>query len=146
MKGYSKFLKQVFLFGIVGGVSFLIDVLVTSILFRMLGAPAYLAGSIGFMAAFLFNFPINRKHVFNHTKYDRFSLRTQIAMYATLSICNLFITAVCMHLLTVNHAVGVEYAKAATTLMIAVWNFLIFRFFVFSKHISTTDIERLSVQ
>lgn len=133
MRKYSKLVKQIFLFGLVGGISFLIDLTVTSLLYNLLHFPAYLAGIIGFLSAFFFNFPINRKQVFKHLKHDRFKLRTQIILYITLSIFNLIMTALILELMVGSRVFSIEVAKIIMTAMIATWNFLLFKFYIFSK-------------
>jgi len=139
MSKYSKLAKQLFLFGIVGGASFLIDLGVTVFLYNIVHFPPYLAGTIGFLSAFFFNFPINRKHVFHHTHMDRFSLRTQIIFYISLSLFNLFVTGVLIQLLVGTGLLLIAYAKIVTTGLIAMWNFIIFKKFVFSKHNSESN-------
>ena len=142
----SKLMKQLFLFSVVGGTSFLIDVSVTTALFHYLHFPAYLAGVIGFCSAFFFNFPINRKHVFNHSDKDRFSLKKQIILYFSLSIFNLLMTGVLMQWLVGTHLLNIGFAKACVTGLIAIWNFLLFRFFIFSKRPDQAELESLIIQ
>lgn len=132
MKKYYPLLKQIIFFGFVGGVTLLIDVAVTSLTFHMLGLPAYIASAIGFFSGFAFNFPMNRKKVFRHSKYDRFSLKYQIAFYISLSIFNLFVTSGLVELL-VFVGIEISIAKILVTALIAIWNFLFFKFVVFSK-------------
>ncbi|MBF1043418.1 MAG: GtrA family protein, partial [Candidatus Nanosynbacter sp.] len=67
------FLK-IFLFLVVGGITLLIDTSISYILYHNIHLPAFLASGIGFLSGFVFNFPVNRKKVFNHSQYDRFSL------------------------------------------------------------------------
>lgn len=137
MKVDKKTVVQVVLFGLVGLGSLLIDLLVTTLLYRRVGFPASISGVCGFLSAFFFNFPINRKHVFHHTDADRFSLKAQVLMFITLSLVNLVITGLAMHLLVEVMSVNVTLAKALTTGAIAVWNFVIMKMVIFSKNKST---------
>lgn len=146
MGKYSKLLKQIMLFGLVGVGSLLIDLCVTTLLYDHAHIPAYLAGPVGFLSAFFFNFPINRKHVFNHTEHDKFSMKTQVAMYISLSLINLCMTSLFMHVLVDGMHIQVSAAKLCTTGVIAVWNFFIFKFLVFSKRQSIAELEGLIVQ
>ena len=133
MQKYSKLIKQLFFFGIVGGTSFLIDLIVTTILYSTFHLPAYLAGILGFLSAFFFNFPINRKHVFQHTVHDRFSLRTQVILFASLSVFNLITTGIFIDVLVNIGQIPISVAKVCTTGVIAVWNFILFKAVIFSK-------------
>lgn len=133
MDKYIKLFRQVFLFGVVGVISLLIDITVTTFLYTHLHFPPYLAGSIGFLTAFFFNFPINRKHVFNHKENYRHSIKTQAIGYAALSVFNLLVTAVFMQILVSKLKVKVELAKLLVAAVIAVWNFAIYKFLIFAK-------------
>lgn len=124
---------QVFLYGAVGLATFAIDVGSTSVLYDVFHLPAYLASGCGFLLGFLFSFPMNRKKVFRHTGRDRFSLQTQVFMYATLSIFNLVSTSFIVHEVVSMNILNIQYAKIGVTAVIAVWNFLLFKFLIFSK-------------
>lgn len=134
MKITSQLIKQVALFGVVGVITLGIDVAVTSALYYLAHFPAYLASATGFMSGFFFNFPVNRHKVFNHSKNDRFSLHTQVVMVISLSLFNLFATSAIVELLVTGDIIDIQYAKIIVTAIIAVWNFLLFKFLIFSKH------------
>lgn len=123
---------QVFLFLIVGITTLLIDLLVTTSLYNFAHLPAYLASAIGFLSGFVFNFPMNRKKVFKHTDSDKFKFATQVTFYILLSIFNLLATSLMVGLIVVL-GVEIAIAKIIVTAIIAVWNFFIFKFFIFSK-------------
>ena len=146
MREHSQFIKQILLFGLVGGGSLLIDVCVTTFLFDVAHLPAYLASGIGFLSAFFFNFPINRKHVFNHSKFDRYSMKTQIALYATLSAINLLASAGITQLFVSTGLLMIGIAKIAVTAIIAVWNFFILKYVIFAKRPSTDELDGLILQ
>lgn len=122
----------------VGVVTFCIDTGVSYALFHFFHLPAYLASAVGFLSGFFFNFPMNRKKVFHHSIDDRFSLKSQIAMYATLSIFNLFMTSLAVEIL-VHHGQEIQYAKVMVTAVMAVWNFILFKTVIFSKKPQSTE-------
>ncbi len=124
--------KQIILFLIVGGTTLLIDLLVTLFCYHVLGLPAYFASAIGFLSGFFFNFPMNKKRVFKHDSDDRFRFVTQIVLYIALSVFNLIVTSFLAELI-VMVGIDITIAKVFTTGLIAVWNFIIFRQFIFSK-------------
>ena len=124
----KKLIQQLVLFGVVGVVTLIIDTSVTYMLYNFVHLQAFLASGIGFLSGFFFNFPMNRKRVFNHSTDDRFSLRTQIALYAALIATSAAVAGlVNLNLLKIQHA------KIIITAACAVWNFLAFRLVIFSK-------------
>jgi len=137
MRIQKKLLKELTYFGIVGGLTFLTDLIVTTALYNLLHFPAFLASGIGFSSGFFFNFPLNRKKVFRHSQDDRYPFRLQIIFYASLSVFNLFATSLITDLLVTTGHLRIAYAKIAVTVLIAVWNFLIFKLFIFSKRKNT---------
>ena len=128
----KQLVRQVILYGLVGGLTLLIDLTVTTVLYSVFHLRAFEAIGIGFLSGFMFNFPMNRKNVFRHQKNDRFSLKWQIVMYGLLCIFNLFATSTITQIL-VSHSLKIAYAKLVVTALIAGWNFLIFKLLIFSK-------------
>ena len=124
------------MFGIVGITTLLVDTLVTSILYYIVHLPAFMASGVGFLSGFCVNFPLNRKQVFNHSEDDRFSLKAQIYLYASLSIFNLIATSMAVDVLVSTNMLEIQWAKIITTVVFAIWNFLVFKLFIFSKKVS----------
>jgi len=127
------FLK-IFLFLVVGGITLLIDTSISYILYHNIHLPAFLASGIGFLSGFVFNFPVNRKKVFNHSQYDRFSLKIQITLYTLLSLFNLVATSSIIATLVNSNVLDIQWAKVVVTAVFAIWNFLVFNLFIFSKN------------
>ena len=140
----KKLVIQILLFGIVGVTTLAVDTLVNSILYYMAKMPASMASGLGFLSGFCVNFPMNRKRVFNHSEDDRFSLKSQICLYALLSFFNLMATSTAVDLLVKMNILEIQWAKIVTTIVFAVWNFLVFKLFIFSKKVSHE--ERQDVQ
>ena len=132
----KKLVVQIFLFGIVGITTLLVDTLVTSISYYIVHLPAFMASGVGFLSGFCVNFPLNRKQVFNHSEDDRFSLNAQIYLYASLSIFNLIATSMAVDVLVSTNMLEIQWAKIITTVVFAIWNFLVFKLFIFSKKVS----------
>ena len=126
------FLK-IFLFLVVGGITLLIDASISYILYHNIHLPAFLASGIGFLSGFVFNFPVNRKKVFNHSQYDRFSLKIQITLYTLLSLFNLVATSSIIATLVNSNVLDIQWAKVVVTAVFAIWNFLVFNLFIFSN-------------
>jgi len=132
-------IKQLLFFGLVGVGSLLIDVTVTTLVYNQAHAPAYVASAIGFLSAFFFNFPLNRKKVFRHSDLDRYAFKTQIALYVALSLFNLAATSGMTDLIVTMEWATIAYAKIIVTAIIAVWNFIILKTVVFSKRVPNHD-------
>ncbi len=124
---------QLLFFLAVGVITFIIDVSFTSFFYSVANFPAYIASTIGFLLGFLFSFPVNRKRVFRHTSQDKFSLSVQVALFISLSVLNLVITAALVEILVNTGVVSIQIAKVGTTGLIAIWNFIIFKAVIFSK-------------
>lgn len=132
IKKHMPLLKQIAFFGLIGIVTLGIDIGVSSALFYVVQLPAYLASGAGFLSGFFFNFPMNRKKVFNHSVNDRFDLRTQIILYILLCIFNLVTTSFLVGVM-VGANMPIQYAKIIVTVLIAFWNFVLFKTIIFSK-------------
>jgi putative flippase GtrA len=133
MTKYMNLIKQAALYGIVGVVTLGIDITVTVIIFNVAHLSAFLASAIGFLSGFFFSFPMNRKKVFHHHANDKFSLHSQIIMYISLAVFNLFATSAMVEFMVTNSLVTISVAKIIVTAAIAVWNFILFRQLIFSK-------------
>jgi len=57
----------------------------------------------------------------------------QATLYFGLSLCNLVITSALVEFMVANNIVAIQFAKLIVTALIALWNFLIFKFVIFSK-------------
>lgn len=121
------------MFGLVGLLTLAVDVGVTSALYNTLGLPAYIASAAGFLSGFVVNFPLNRKKVFAHSNNEKYSLRRQIFFYISLSVFNLLATSAAVDLLVRTEFLQIEYSKMFVTAVFAIWNFLVFKYFIFSK-------------
>lgn len=126
--------KQLTMFIFVGLVTLTIDISVTTFLFQILSISAFLSGALGFLSGFFFNFPMNRKKVFNHCEDDRFSLEAQVILFFTLSMFNLLLTSSLLEYLVTNLSLNISLTKFSLTAIIATWNFLLFKYFIFSKN------------
>lgn len=122
------------MFGAVGVITLGIDVGVSTFLYNVTHLPAYLASAIGFLSGFFFNFPMNRKKVFHHSSKDRFSLHAQVGMYVVLCVFNLVVTSLLVEGMVRSGLLEIQYAKIVVTVLIAIWNFLLFKLVIFSKN------------
>lgn len=129
---FTRTIRQLFAFGLVGIATLIVDVFVTQISY-LAGAPAFVASAIGFLSGFVVNFPLNRKKVFHHGANDRFSFKVQIWSYAGLSVFNLVTTSATVAALTAL-GVPISVSKILVTVVFFFWNYLVYRFFIFRKN------------
>lgn len=128
-----KSVSQLIFFLAVGIITLGIDIGVSWIALHKIGLSAYFASGLGFLSGFFFNFPMNRKKVFRHTKNDKFNLSQQIVLFASLSIFNLIATSAIIGWLVSVEVFEIQYAKTIVTGIVAIWNFFILKNFIFSK-------------
>ncbi|MCL2694844.1 MAG: GtrA family protein [Clostridiales bacterium] len=73
MKVDKQLIKQIFLYGVIGGASALLDFALFTLLYRQFGMNEYLANAISIHAGIAMSFVLNRK--FNFKKTDRLLFR-----------------------------------------------------------------------
>jgi putative flippase GtrA len=139
MRKHTVLIKQIIYFGLVGLFAFGIDLFITVSAYNVLHFSAYMASGAGFISGLLFNFPMNRKRVFKHAECSRFSLKTQMALYVTLCVINLFATSLLLQIIVSSGWGSIAIAKIIVTILIAIWNFILFKLFIFSRKNRTGD-------
>lgn len=89
MNKKSKLLKQILKFGVVGGLSFVIDFVVYTLIVKILpGRYSYIvAGICGFSISLIFNYLASMAFVFE--RKDNADKRKEFVIFATLSIIGL---------------------------------------------------------
>ena len=117
----------------VGGLLFMIDLVVTLTAFYILHINPGFASAIGFSSSFVAGFALNRNVVFKHTNTSRFSMHTQLTLYLLLSTVNLFITSYSVNLL-VNQGLRIELVKPLVVIVAACWNYFILGHYIFSHN------------
>lgn len=123
-------MRQILGYLIVGVLTLVIDVLVTSISFYYLHLQASIASGIGFMSGFFFNFPMNRNRVFRHADDAFFKLPVQIVLFVSYSLFNLVATSLAVEW-TVNLGTNIALAKVLVTAASTIVTFSVLRFGIF---------------
>ena len=125
--------KQFIFFILVGIFSLGIDIGVTTAFYNYFSFSAFYASFVGFLTGFLFNFPVNRQKVFRNSNGNKFSLRAQLIIFLSLSIFNLFASSAAISMLVSAHILEIGYAKILMAGIVALWNFVILKYLIFSK-------------
>lgn len=113
-----QLIRQMFNFGIVGVVAFLIDYGIMNILYTKLGCMLLIANTCGFIISTIVNYILSKKHVFDMKTSNAF------IKFTILSVLGLFINNItmilcidCMKLITL-------VAKVLATSVCMIWNFI----------------------
>lgn len=130
----NKLMQQIFKFGIVGGVCFVIDMGVTMGL-KLIGVHYLVAGFFGFVVSVVFNYILSFKFVFERKEdMDR---RKEFVIFVVLSagglLINEIILYICMDVVyenwnwlnqTISENLATAGAKIAATGVVMFYNFI----------------------
>ena len=121
--------KPLFRYLFVGGSSFILDLGILTLLYKVLGLNITMATSVAFWLAVIYNFILTRSWTFSVREKQQ--LKKHAALYACLLTANYLITTIFM-LLTNNI---LYYALAKTIIVIAqtFWNYPIYKYLIFKK-------------
>ncbi|MFJ4107262.1 GtrA family protein [Oerskovia enterophila] len=111
----------------VGGAAFLLDLGLLTLAYRVFGAPLWVATGIGFWGSFAFNFTLQRRFAFGgQTPTGRALIR-----YCVLLGVNSAINILVVELFE-RAGWGFATGKLAVTAGQTVWNYFVYRYWVFS--------------
>lgn len=113
---------------IVGGLSFLVDFGLLVLLHQVLGWTVGVATAIAFLSSLVFNFAVQRKVSFESGH------KTHVSMirYAFLVAANTVASVIVVELLTPT-ALGYMGGKVISTAAMTVWNYFLYRHWVFGS-------------
>jgi putative flippase GtrA len=117
---------------IVGGLSFVVDFGLLVLFHQVFGWAVSVATAVAFLSSLVFNFAVQRKVSFGAHHRTRVS----IFRYALLVIANTVASVVVVELLTPT-ALGYMGGKVISTAAMTIWNFFLYRHWVFGAVPST---------
>ena len=127
----NKLFKQIFKFGIVGGLAFIVDYVILIICKELLNISVLLSAAIAFTISVIFNYILSIKWVFDVDK-DK-STKKNFIIFIVLSVVGLGITELIMYLgsdiLKINYLI----VKIFATAVVMVFNFITRKIFL-EKH------------
>ena len=127
----NKLFVQIFRFGIVGGLAFIVDYAILIICKEVLGLSVLLSAAIAFTVSVIFNYILSVKWVFDVDK-DK-SAKKNFVIFIVLSVVGLGITELIMYLgsdvLKINYLI----VKIFATAVVMVFNFITRKLFL-EKH------------
>lgn len=128
LKSQSKLFQQIFKFGIVGGIAFIIDYGIMVISKELLGFSILLSAGLGFTISIIFNYIASVKWVFNVNK-DK-NEKKNFILFMIFSVIGLIITELIMFVGT--NIINISYliVKIAATAIVMVFNFITRKIFL----------------
>jgi putative flippase GtrA len=112
---------------VAGGAAFLVDLGLLALLRNVVGWPTWLAAAIAFLLSFAFTYTIQRYFTFG----SRAPHGVAILKYAALVAFNTLATAAIVALIDAT-AAGWIAGKVVATVSTSVWNYFIYRYWVFA--------------
>lgn len=123
----SKLFKQIFKFGIVGGLAFLIDYGVFTLLTQILNVHYLIASILSFSISVIFNYILSIKWVFDVTKKQT---TKDFIVFIVLSIIGLILNSVVMYIAVDLIHIHELISKIIATAIVMVYNFITRKIFV----------------
>lgn len=128
LKSQSKLFQQIFKFGVVGGIAFIIDYGIMVISKELLGFSILISAALGFTISVIFNYIASVKWVFdvNREKNEK----KNFVLFIIFSIIGLILTEIIMFIGT--NIININYliVKIAATAIVMVFNFITRKMFL----------------
>ncbi len=123
----NKLIRQILRFGIVGGLAFLIDYGIFTILSQFLHVHYLVASIISFSISVIFNYILSIKWVFDVTKKQD---AKDFALFIILSVIGLGINSLIMYISVDLMHIHELIAKIIATAIVMVYNFISRKIFI----------------
>lgn len=117
-------LVEIIRFGIVGGLSFLIDYSLLYVCTEFAGIDYLYSSAIAFTISVVFNYWLCLVFVFQNTQKQNFRQRT---LFIGSSIVGLFLNQMCMYVLVELIGFYYMWAKIIATALVTIWNYIMKR-------------------
>lgn len=123
----NKLLLQIFKFGIVGTVAFIIDYSLLYILTEFLEIHYLVSSIISFVGSLIFNYIASIKWVFNVNRKQTFK---EVTIFVILSVIGLFINEIVLYIMTEKFDIYYMISKIVATIVVMIWNFVTRKIFI----------------
>lgn len=124
----NKLFQQIFKFGIVGGIAFIIDYGIMVISKELLGFSILLSAGLGFTISIIFNYIASIKWVFDINKEK--DEKKNFVLFIIFSVIGLILTEVIMFIGTDIININYLIVKIAATAIVMVFNFITRKMFL----------------
>ncbi len=115
-------IKQMFKFGIVGGIAFFIDFSVLYLCTDVFGIYYLISSVISFIVSVIFNYILSVKWVFNVNNDN--SSRKNFMIFIILSVIGLLINELIMYIMVDKLKVYYMLSKIVSTVVVMIFNFI----------------------
>ncbi len=123
--------KSIFKYGFAGGLATAVDLVALYIFHELWGLSIIVATTAAFLVAFLISFSLQKYWTFRDKSQDR--LAGQLTIYLANGLIGLYLNGFLMHILVENFGLWYLGSQILVNLLIAVQNYLVYRFIVFKK-------------
>ena len=125
----KKLINQIFKFGIVGGLAFIIDYGILFALTEFLNIPSLISAAISFTVSVVFNYILSIKWVFDVNKKQT---SKDVFVFIILSVIGLIINEIIIY---IGNNMNIHYmiSKIGATAIVMVYNFITRKIFVENK-------------
>ena len=140
----KKLLEQIFKFAIVGGISFVVDFAVYTVMCNVLGIHYIIAGAAGFTVSVIVNYILSMRFVF--VSKDDMRKDKEFVIFVVLSLIGMLLNSVLlyicidgiyMHWAWLNQILPIDWmnivAKVIATGIVMVYNFVTRKIFLEKK-------------
>lgn len=124
----SKLFQQIFKFGIVGGIAFVIDYGIMVIAKELLGLNVLISAALGFVVSVVFNYIASIKWVFDVNKEK--DEKKNFVLFIVFSIIGLILTEIIMWFGTDIIKINYLIVKIVATAIVMVFNFITRKMFL----------------
>lgn len=123
----KKIIDQLFKFGIVGVIAFIIDYSLLYILTEYFNVFYLFSSIVSFIVSLLFNYIASIKWVFDVNKKQGLK---EISTFVILSVIGLGINQLGLYLMVEKIAIHYMISKIVTTIIVMIWNFITRKIFI----------------
>lgn len=125
----SKLIKQIFRFGVVGGLAFLIDYGILFTLTEFANIPSLLSAAISFTISVIFNYILSVKWIFDVPKKQT---SKDIFIFIVLSLVGLLINEMIIYFCNLKN-IHYMLSKLGATFIVMIYNFITRKIFIEKK-------------
>lgn len=127
----KKLIDQIFKFGIIGALAFVIDYGIMILLTEVFNVNYLISSGISFMISVIFNYICSMKYVF--VSRDDMSKQKEFIIFVILSVIGLGINQIIMWLMVDKLGIFYAIVKLFATAVVMVWNFVTRKIFLEKK-------------
>ncbi len=127
IKKYKKLIKQIFKFGIVGGLAFIIDYGIFTLLTQIFNIHYLVSSIISFSVSVIFNYIMSIKWVFDVNKKQD---TKDFIVFIVLSVIGLGLNSLIMYISVDIISIHEMISKIVATFIVMIYNFITRKIFI----------------